>query len=600
MAAQYEYHQLGNTPHRDVFRYMRLHPGTGDDPLACDLLKATLGTAAPAESFPQYEAMSYVWGHAERHNPITCNGKTLLITASLAHTLSRVRRPERPRLLWADSVCINQDDPAEKGHQVGIMGDIYGRATQVLIDLGPAAAQDTSAVASFLKAVGKLSARMSSDRLERDARLHSLQTLFAQPWFQRVWVVQEAARAQRATVLWGDVQIHWDDLMRVHQKVYNSSLLRLESAASMSHGPARLHGFFWEVQRLGEIKARNHSFLQILSLARSLHATDERDRIFAFIRIASGISDATRWNWTPDYTVSFHEIYVALAKDDIQARGHAEILRYVQHDTASLHCSMPSWVPRWDLCLFQDVALLAPDVHTVDCRRMPLKQLVVDDHLILQSLLIGKIVMISNVMSASTVPGEILEIWREASELGVDGPCPYPKTDRSTAFLDALSLCTSWKTALIRYLRDLQGRTAYLEQMQEIISATSPGLGAKDDAHLDGADRAQEISLPQSRYHHELMTRTAANRRFIVTHDGYYGTVPPASEVGDICTFLPEAGASFVLRETKVAGHYKVIGETYMVPKKRSSGRPTSMADPPAKHWMNTLMESEEEIITIV
>jgi hypothetical protein len=43
---------------------------------------------------------------------------------------------DRGRVLWIDALCINQDDDAERVHQVGIMGSIYRQARQVLVWLG--------------------------------------------------------------------------------------------------------------------------------------------------------------------------------------------------------------------------------------------------------------------------------------------------------------------------------------------------------------------------------------------------------------------------------------------------------------------------------
>lgn len=39
-------------------------------------------------------------------------------------------------MIWADAVCINQEDPLEQGHQVALMRDIYLLAKQVVVDFG--------------------------------------------------------------------------------------------------------------------------------------------------------------------------------------------------------------------------------------------------------------------------------------------------------------------------------------------------------------------------------------------------------------------------------------------------------------------------------
>ena len=42
------------------------------------------------------------------------------------------------RILWVDAVCVNQSDFKEQSTQVAMMLEIYARAEQVNIWLGPA------------------------------------------------------------------------------------------------------------------------------------------------------------------------------------------------------------------------------------------------------------------------------------------------------------------------------------------------------------------------------------------------------------------------------------------------------------------------------
>jgi hypothetical protein len=64
--------------------------------------------------------------------PIRCNGKRLEIGANLHAALHERRRRRATGLLWADQICINQQDNEEKSIQVGMMRDIYKRAANVI------------------------------------------------------------------------------------------------------------------------------------------------------------------------------------------------------------------------------------------------------------------------------------------------------------------------------------------------------------------------------------------------------------------------------------------------------------------------------------
>ena len=126
----YEYQPL-TTP--TSMRLVALQPGAKGDELRCDLIDANLSTN------PVYEGVSYVWGDERNQDKIICDGKEINITNNLAAVLTQFRPTEtssEPRILWADSICINQQDIPELNHQVRLMCDIYQRASAVLIWLG--------------------------------------------------------------------------------------------------------------------------------------------------------------------------------------------------------------------------------------------------------------------------------------------------------------------------------------------------------------------------------------------------------------------------------------------------------------------------------
>jgi hypothetical protein len=54
----------------------------------------------------------------------------------MASSLLHLRYEEEDRLIWADGLCIQQSDTAERNQQVDRMGDIYERATRVVVWLG--------------------------------------------------------------------------------------------------------------------------------------------------------------------------------------------------------------------------------------------------------------------------------------------------------------------------------------------------------------------------------------------------------------------------------------------------------------------------------
>lgn len=60
------------------------------------------------------------------------------VTENLHTALKRFRFPDKPRTLWVDAICINQQDVPERNQQVQIMGPIFKNAGCVLVWLGEA------------------------------------------------------------------------------------------------------------------------------------------------------------------------------------------------------------------------------------------------------------------------------------------------------------------------------------------------------------------------------------------------------------------------------------------------------------------------------
>lgn len=84
-----------------------------------------------------YEALSYVWGDPTVTETIRLDGDSVLqLTSSIADVLRRVRLPSRTRTVWADQICVNQKDMAERSQQVKLMGSVYRSAERVLVWLG--------------------------------------------------------------------------------------------------------------------------------------------------------------------------------------------------------------------------------------------------------------------------------------------------------------------------------------------------------------------------------------------------------------------------------------------------------------------------------
>ncbi|KAI0104278.1 heterokaryon incompatibility protein-domain-containing protein [Nemania sp. FL0031] len=115
---------------KDLIRTLELLPGKDDDEIVCNLATTELNDDT------QFEALSYTWGDPDKVTEIIIGQYKCQVTVNLSRALRHLRLPNKPRILWADAVCINQRDTTEKTQQVAMMGDIYLAASQVLTWIG--------------------------------------------------------------------------------------------------------------------------------------------------------------------------------------------------------------------------------------------------------------------------------------------------------------------------------------------------------------------------------------------------------------------------------------------------------------------------------
>lgn len=131
--ATMEYHY---TPlqYPDAIRLVTLVAGETSAPIQISISEVR------SKDNPEYEALSYTWatedGDDARSSSIECGSQCIWITRNCEAALRRLRNRDADCTLWVDAICIDQRNIHERGHQVGLMRDIYSKAKQVLIWLG--------------------------------------------------------------------------------------------------------------------------------------------------------------------------------------------------------------------------------------------------------------------------------------------------------------------------------------------------------------------------------------------------------------------------------------------------------------------------------
>ena len=352
---RYEYEPLNS---KVTFRILELLPGNEDDPVSYRL------HAANWDPPPPYEAISYAWGDVNDTTLSFCHDLPLFITRSLKDGLVAMRFKDRSRLLWADAICIDQSNYAERGHQVSQMRLIYEKATNVLVWLGSdvderagkamhmmnAIADDSTKKATGNAHEGKaglrkvdelwdvLPQRMLKGPLYSNTdNWRTLAWFFSRPWFNRLWVIQEVNSNPNVEVLCGGNQISWDvvalgaSYIERHPKIY----LFYDFPASYYRNAYYMRRRLW---------FREVTLPSLLNWGRSFRATDPLDRVYALMGMPtfSKMSDPLR----VDYSITPVELGQRVAVRCIKDMQSLRILYYAQHFREGE--KFPSWIPRWD------------------------------------------------------------------------------------------------------------------------------------------------------------------------------------------------------------------------------------------------------------
>ena len=87
--------------------------------IECELVYSSLGDQPEYD----YEALSYTWGtlEPEPEKYIRLDARHFQVFENLFAALLRLRQSSKPRLIWIDAICINQEDDREKEQQILFM-----------------------------------------------------------------------------------------------------------------------------------------------------------------------------------------------------------------------------------------------------------------------------------------------------------------------------------------------------------------------------------------------------------------------------------------------------------------------------------------------
>ncbi|KAE9369980.1 hypothetical protein N431DRAFT_443597 [Stipitochalara longipes BDJ] len=325
-------------------RVLELQPGELHEALVCRLIVQQITEDA-------YEAISYVWGNPARDVLITCSGTSTGITSNLSEALTAFRYKHKLRRLWADAICINQEDNGEREMQVGLMHLIYSSAQNILGWIGPDPGNAELAIdfirkfnrepAVYIRSAETLlvwdGEKKVDGNLEPERRIWmAIKELFEQQFFHRVWIIQELD----------------------NQAAFLVNHLQLKSWI------ANHTNLIWHTLRDGRLK---YSFIEVLNWGRVHQATDPRDRIYGFLGHPTAADTFGQLVVQPDYNASADEVFINFAVSWVNKTKELFILSAVDRKLEEPVGDLPTWVPAWDtasqtaLFIYASIASLRSD-----------------------------------------------------------------------------------------------------------------------------------------------------------------------------------------------------------------------------------------------
>lgn len=556
---------------RPHIRLLKILPAASlEDVLVVDIAHFPLDEA----SCPPFVALSYVWGSPDPPWMVcTRDGRYIVCTESLRLALCHLR--DRGELIvWADAVCINQRDDGEKSSQVLLMGEIYKRASRVVVELGMTCANDKHLVCrSYLRALLNmlsLTARtLGAVRPERADLRPGEYGSFGIPsyghqawgawramrsvsWFTRSWIVQEVTASRDVTLLYNGQSFRWEDIYlsngitareQVDSKTYNGKM---------------------NIQNMGDLQnitdaSRRPKLLDLLSIFRSLEATNPRDKIYAFRGLASDGDDSP----LPDYSRTVEDIYVDFASFFVQ-KGLTGRLLLEAGRNRSARDSMPSWVPDWSNTTSWQIYSFAKQSAWISLSSMqkrhsleegqqiPTTGGIIEEGRMLRtrarivdqvdalSSPVSNTFLYEHVAERERIDKEVLELYKNAQEMVTK----LSLTDEG--------ITTETIHAAVQ--RTLLGGSDKLFNTVHAFYDRSKIMGTiQDDASANAVTSFDEH-----------LRERLSDRRFCTTKHGRMGIVPSMTRADDRVYFVEGVECPFILRDDD-SGRHTLIGDAFVL-----------------------------------
>ena len=527
----------------------------------------------------------------------------IMVSWNCGEALRRLRLPHSPRLLWLDSICINQADLHEKSDEVGRMDRIFASASKVLVYLGPGTFEGMEVLEMLLS---------SDPRSLEEREISSVKRLFGLPWFTRTWVIQEVYLAKVATLYDDQRSVPWEYLLYVARCIRGDAGYLVQPSAggfsTLDEIPCVL-----ELALQRQKNHVQHSILELMEKARRCKTTDSRDKVYAFAGICPELNklpfpedvstigafktaaffhrptygnllydedDPRCWKdiqrFKPSYNLSQEAMMRLFTVCWIAGSRSTEILCSVQSPHTRPH--FPSFVADWDAPQKYDV-LGCPDMGHLRRPSPDMMDLQVpysiarvrfspDARLLnIRGTEIGRVDAVGPLLSDIDDPRATLLSWYEIVEATLW---------RQAIFAPGEIMEMFWRTVVAD--TDERGNSPARYSRGEFMSCVRYlDEGKRSLNNASGIDKYRRPPLPD--WIQAPLRHASQGRRFITVDakGGLIGIGPPETHVGDVLVALSGSRIPFILRPTGAdPDAYTLVGECYLYDIMRMGATPNA------------------------
>ncbi|SCV49419.1 related to heterokaryon incompatibility protein (het-6OR allele) [Fusarium fujikuroi] len=323
--------------------------------------------------------------------------------------------------------------------------------------------------------------------------------LFEISWFQRVWIVQEAALARACYLCWGIHQVHFYEALSIASwlaySIHAPSLRKgarvgklisdvfIDIMHTFDNRPTWRDMILFDKILEDLHPAKKQLYVDLLFCARSLRVTDQRDVIYSSLGSPLAHSVNGEVMVAPDYTEPWKQQQIRAAKALLRnPREGPHVLSMIVHD--SMAELLDDGIPSWNTLPIESVWL--------------------------------------QLLEKTSIPPEEL-IGQFSLTLARGRPASDDHVD------DLLLYCERLRT----------------KAGTETTSPFPPKVSTSEVLSI------AERSLPRSR-----------DRRLAMTTQGRMALVPLIAEANDVCCIVQGMDVPMVFRKA-TNGTYKCLGETY-------------------------------------